>query len=162
MTSCTVRAWASAAEVACTRLVHAAPLLVEFLTRDGVRQLLGGVPDDPEDAAGAAVGVAPDEPLGVGPAQRAVAEPAAEVGAVTLLPRFQRLHEHGVEPGALVLGDPLAEIGRPVVVLLGPQIEHVQRRPVQVHEATVQIPVEAAHTVQGEAEVRVGGPVFRE
>lgn len=139
-----------------------APLQVQLLAGGGVGQLLGRVADDADDAVRAAGPVPPDEALGVGPAETAVAPFDPEVGAVVALPALERLRDHGVQPHALVRRHPLPERLRPVVVLLGPQVEHVERGPVHVHEATVEIPVEAAHTVQGEAEIRVGGPVVRE
>lgn len=162
MTSLTVRAWASAAVVPSTRLVRSAALLIQLAPGGGVGQFLGGVADDPDDAARAAGAVPADEALGVGPAQRAVPPLDAEVRAVVAAPALQCLRDHPVQTLGLVRRHARRQRGGPVVVLVLGQVEHVEGGLVHVHEAAVEIPVEAAHTVQGEAEIRVGGPVVGE
>lgn len=162
MTSLTVLAWARAAVVPSTRLVRRRLLLVDGPAGGGLGQFLRGVTDDPDDAAGPPGAVTADEPLGVGPGQGAVALHPAEVRAVVAAAALERLRDHGVEPGRLIGGHAPGEPRRVPVVFVGAQVEHFERGLVHVHEAAVQIPVEAAHSVQGEAEVRVGGPVVRE
>lgn len=162
MTSLTVRAWASAAVVPSTRLVRRLALLVQLAPGGGVGQFLGGVADDPDDAARAAGAVPADEALGVGPAQGAVAPMDPEVRAVVGSPALQGVRDQPVQTLGLVRRHPRRQRGRPVVVLVRGQVEHVEGGAVHVHETGVKIPVEAAHTVQGEAEVRVGGPVVGE
>src|SRR5690606_4635105 len=60
-----------------------------------VVELLGGVADDADDAAGPARLVPADVALGVGPAQGAVAAAEAEVGSVVLAAVLQRLRHGG-------------------------------------------------------------------
>ncbi|CAM5738531.1 hypothetical protein SAFG77S_02992 [Streptomyces afghaniensis] len=122
----------------------------------------GGVPDDADDAAGPSGVVAADVALGVGPAQGAVSAPDAEVGAVVLAAVLQGLGDRGVQAPGLAGRDALGERLGVVVVLVGAHVEDVVGLGVHVHQAGVQIPVEAAHPVEREDRVRVGGPVVRE
>ncbi|SCG04146.1 hypothetical protein GA0115255_118782 [Streptomyces sp. Ncost-T6T-2b] len=79
-----------------------ATLLVQFAPGGGVGQFLGGVADDPDDAARASGPVPADEALGVGPAQGAVAPLDAEVRAVVGAPALQGVRDHPVQALGLV------------------------------------------------------------
>ncbi len=127
-----------------------------------VRDLLGGVADDADDPAGAARLVAADVALGVRPAQRAVAAAQPEVGAVVLAAVLHGLGDDGVDAAALRRRHPQRQrLGAPVE-LLRAQVEHLVGLGVHVEQTGVQVPVEAAHAVERQDRVRVGGPVVRE
>lgn len=130
--------------------------------RRALAQLLGGVPDDADDAARTARLVAPDVALGVGPAQVAVAAADAEVGAVVLTAVLHRLGDHGVQTVSLGPWDTDGEALGVAVVFVGAQVEDLVGLGVHVEQAGVQVPVEAAHAVERQDRIRVGGPVVRE
>lgn len=131
----------------------------EPLRRVGV--FVAGVADHADDAAGPAGAVPPDAALAVGPAQLAVAQPDPEVRAVGVAAVLERPRDQGVETGRLMGRDAAAERGRTVVVLVRQHVEHLEGGRVHVHQPAVEVPVEAAHAVEGQGQVRVGGPVVR-
>jgi hypothetical protein len=133
-----------------------------FTAGRALGEFLGGVPDDADDPARAARVVAPDVALGVGPAQGAVAQPHPEVGAVVLAAVLHGLGDDAVEPVALRRRHPDREALGVSVVFVGAQVEDLVGLGVHVEQAVVQVPVEAAHAVERQDRVRVGGPVVRE
>ncbi|MDQ0905916.1 hypothetical protein QFZ22_001901 [Streptomyces canus] len=123
---------------------------------------LGGVADDADDPARAARPVPSDVALGVRPAQAAVTAAQAEVGAVVLAAVLDGLGDQGVEPVRLGPRHPDGEAHRVSVVLVGAQVEDLVGLGVHVEQTAVQVPVEAAHAVERQDRIRVGGPVVRE
>ncbi len=126
-----------------------------------VVQLLGGVADDADDAAGAARVVAADVALRVGPAQGAVAALEPEVAAVVLAAVLDRLRDQRVQPLALRPRHAHAQGLRVPVVLVGPQVEDLVGPRVHEEPPGVQVPLEAAHAVERQDRVRARGPVVR-
>ena len=128
----------------------------------GVAELGGRVPDDADDPARPAALVAADVALGVGPARGAVPAADAEVRAVVLAAVLQGLADQRVQAGGLGGRYPHGERGGVPVVLVGAHVEDLVGLGVHVHQTGVQVPVEAAHAVERQDRIRVGGPVVRE
>ncbi len=79
----------------------AAPFLVQAEPLRRVAELLGRVPDDPDDPVRPPVPAAQDAALGVRPAQPPVVAADAEVGAVAVHLALEGGGDEGVEPGRL-------------------------------------------------------------
>ncbi len=125
-------------------------------------QFAGGVAHDADDPVRAPRGVAADVALGVRPAQRSVAQPDAEVGAVVLAAVLEGLRDQGVESVTLHRGHPRGQALGSAVVLLRAHVEDLVGRGVHVERTGVEVPVEGAHEVEGQDGVRVGEPVVRD
>ncbi len=122
----------------------------------------GRVAEDAQDAVRAAVPVAADVALDVGPSGGVVAAPDAEVRPVGGAAGFEGPRHEPVERHGLGELDAVEEGGGVAVVLLGGEVEDGEGGGVQVHEPAVQVPVEGAHAVEGQRQVRVRGPVTRQ
>ncbi|GHA76779.1 hypothetical protein GCM10010512_04120 [Streptomyces thermoviolaceus subsp. thermoviolaceus] len=127
-----------------------------------VVEFVGGVADDAEDPAGAAVGVTGDVSLGTDPGQGAVTAAYAQVGAVVLAGALHGLGDQGVQAGALAAGDAGGQALGAAVVLLRGEVEDPVGLGVHGEQTGVQVPVEAAHAVEREDRIGVGGPALRE
>lgn len=140
---------------------QSAPPLVHLAPEGGLGQFLFGGPYDADDPAGPPR-LVPDVRLGAGPVQRSVAVPDPEVRAVGGQSLLERPRDQALQPRRLVVRHQIEKGLRIAVELLGAQAEDLEGGPVEMHQPAVEIPVEAAHTVQRQAQIRMGGPVVRQ
>ncbi len=117
------------------------------------------VPDDPHDPVGPPVPRPQDARLDVGPLRGAVVERHGEVDAVGVAAAGDGLVDRDVEPGPFRGLQVLQQAARPRVVRRRIHAEHHQPGFVDVQGPGVQIPVEAAGPVHGEAFRRPDLPV---
>lgn len=121
------------------------------------------VPDDPHDPVGPAVLRSQNAGLDMGPLRGPVVQRYTEVDAVGIAAAGDGLVDRDVEPGPFRRFQALQQCARPCVERRRIHAEHHEPGLVDVQGPGVQIPVEAAGAVHGEAfrrpDLTVGLPV---